>query len=100
MRRGRSKPPKPPRMVRPTPDATPDVAVPGKHCRVAMKRKYNSRAAALRAGTQRYGTTSDAYRCKACGFYHLTRWGIPQPDVEDPQIEQLANALLGTGDES
>ncbi len=67
-----------------------------KHCRKAKKRKYNSRQAALRAGTQRYGTTSNAYRCPFCERWHLTRQGVPQHD-EDPQIEQLFDAL-GIGD--
>ncbi len=65
-------------------------------CRDAKKRKYNSRAAALRAGTQRYGTTSNAYRCAACGSWHLTRQGVPKHD-EDPELDQLVDALLGTG---
>lgn len=68
-----------------------------KHCRKARKRKYNSREAALRAGTQRYGTTSNAYECAACGRWHLTRRGVPQSDY-DPQIERLV-AALGIGGE-
>lgn len=67
-----------------------------KHCRDAKKRKYNSREAALRAGTQRYGTTSSAYRCRFCSKWHLTRSGVPQAD-HDPAIERLADALLGSG---
>lgn len=68
-----------------------------KHCRDARKRKYNSREAALRAGMQRYGTTSNAYRCRACDRWHLTRSGVPEHD-EDPQIERLVDALgIGGG---
>lgn len=67
-----------------------------KHCRKAKKRKYNSRAAALRAGTQRYGTTGNAYQCRFCSMWHLTRRGVPQGD-HDPLIEKLADAVLGTG---
>jgi hypothetical protein len=63
-----------------------------RHCRKAKKRKYNSREAALRAGTQRYGTTSNAYVCGHCSKWHLTRSGVPQPDV-DPQIDRLFDAL-------
>lgn len=65
-----------------------------KHCRKSKKRKYNSRAAALRAGTQRYGTTGNAYECASCGCWHLTRRGVPQND-NDPQLERLVEALLG-----
>lgn len=65
-----------------------------KHCRDSGKRKYNSRAAALRAGTQRYGTTGNAYLCASCSCWHLTRRGVPERD-EDPQVEQLVEALLG-----
>lgn len=64
-----------------------------KQCRRTKKRRYNSREAALRAGTQRYGTTSNAYVCRHCGKWHLTRQGTPEQ--EDPQLEQLARALLG-----
>jgi hypothetical protein len=68
-----------------------------KHCRKAKKRRYNSREAALRAGTQRYGTTSNAYRCIWCDRWHLTRRDVPQVD-EDPQIERLVEALgIGGG---
>jgi hypothetical protein len=68
-----------------------------KHCRRAKKRKYNSRQAALRAGTQRYGTTGNAYVCSWCGRWHLTRRGVPQND-NDPHIEQLVKALgIGGG---
>lgn len=68
----------------------------GKHCRKAKKRKYNSRAAALRAGTQRYGESyaRDAYRCPDCSTWHLTRAGVKQRDFDDG-VEQLAAALLG-----
>jgi hypothetical protein len=67
-----------------------------KHCRTAKKRKYNSRAAALRAGTARYGTTGNAYLCRFCSKWHLTRRGVPQTE-HDPAIERLADAVLGTG---
>lgn len=66
-----------------------------KNCRRSKKRKYNSRAAAVRAGTQRYGTTANAYRCVACGAWHLTRRGVPQSGEADPQVEQLVDALFG-----
>lgn len=66
-----------------------------KLCRLSKKRRYNSRAAALRAGTQRYGTTGNAYRCD-CGAWHLTRKGVPMRE-EDPAVDALVEALLGEG---
>lgn len=64
-----------------------------KLCRPAGgKHKYNSRAAAMRAGVQRYGSAGNAYRCPACDRYHLTRRGVPK---RDEQIEQLVEVLLG-----
>lgn len=69
-----------------------------KHCRDAKKRKYNSRESALRAGLQRYGTTSNAYRCPFCSRWHLTRQDVPQLD-HDPAIERLVDALgIGGGE--
>lgn len=64
-----------------------------KYCRDAKKRKYNSRAAALRAGTDRYGVTSNAYLCVYCGRWHLTRKGTPKPT--DPQLDAIVDAALG-----
>jgi len=65
-----------------------------KHCRKAKKRKYNSRAAALRAGTQRYGTTSNAYLCAWCRCWHLTRQNVPSGDT-DPQLDRIVDIVLG-----
>lgn len=67
-----------------------------KLCSESRKRKYNSRAAALRSGTQRYGTTSNAYECWHCGKWHLTRKGTPQND-NDKTLDDLVRAL-GIGD--
>lgn len=67
-----------------------------KLCRHSKKHKHNSRAAAIRAGTQRYGVTGNAYECAHCGTWHLTRRGVRRRD-EDPQIEQLVDVLLGEG---
>jgi hypothetical protein len=67
-----------------------------KHCAKARKRKYSSEQAALRAGTQRYGTTSNAYRCQFCKCWHLTRRGVPVAD-SDPHLERLVDAALGKG---
>lgn len=65
-----------------------------KHCSDAKKQKYNSRAAALRAGTQRYGTTSNAYICAACLKWHLTRKGLPKPTT-DPALDRIVDVALG-----
>lgn len=65
-----------------------------KHCRDAKKRKYNSKAAALRAGTARYGTTSNAYLCAWCSKWHLTRRSVPSADT-DEQLDALVDAALG-----
>lgn len=65
-----------------------------KHCSSSKKRKYNSRAAALRAGTQRYGSTSNAYVCAACGKWHLTRSGLPKPTT-DPSLDRIIDAAIG-----
>lgn len=91
LRNGNRKAPRPPRIFRP--DA-PDAPIKGKYCSRAKKRKYNSRAAALRAGTQRYGSTSNAYECAGCGCWHLTRRGTPQND-NDPQLDELVDVALG-----
>lgn len=45
------------------------------YCPAHAKRKYRSRNVALRAGEAKNGVRTDAYRCAACGCWHLTRRG-------------------------
>lgn len=80
-----------PRVSRPP---APEVPSPGKYCKRARKQKYNSKASALRAGSQRYGTTSNAYECKYCGKWHLTRLGVPANE-NDEQLDYLVDVALG-----
>lgn len=63
-----------------------------KICTKSRKHKYNSRAAALRAGMQRYGAPGNTYKCPHCGRWHLTRQGLPE---RDELLERLTDALLG-----
>ena len=71
--------------------------VAAKLCPKSKKRRYNSRSAALRAGTQRYGSTGNAYACGACGAWHLTRRDVPQDD-HDEQLDHLVDVALGKAD--
>ncbi len=65
-------------------------------CPKSKKRMYRSSKAALRAGSQRYGTSSNTYRCFHCSHWHLTRRDVPVED-SDPQIDQLVDVALGKG---
>ena len=58
-------------------------------CSKHNKRKYTSRAQALKAGEQKYGTKSNAYVCE-CGSWHLTRRDTRLDEAR--QSEASANA--------
>ncbi len=68
-----------------------------KLCPESKKRMFRSAAAARRSSTQRYGVTSNVYRCWRCKRWHVTRRDVPLVD-EDPQLEQLHAVLLGPGE--
>ena len=71
------------------------------YCAAHNKRKYRSRNAALRAGKQKYGVESNAYRCPTCGSWHLTRQGTrldPRRDTARDAADALYDAL-GIGGE-
>lgn len=65
-------------------------------CAKHDKRKYTSRAQALKAGEQKYGTKSNAYRCWTCGHWHLTRRGTLLDDRReaDRSADSAADALV------
>lgn len=64
-------------------------------CPRSKKRKFRSAAAARRSAAQRYGATSNTYRCPHCDAWHITRRDMPQQQA-DPQVELLADVLIGT----
>lgn len=59
-------------------------------CAKHDKRKYTSRAQAIKAGEQKYGTKSNAYPCPACHYWHLTRRNTRLDEAR--QSEASANA--------
>lgn len=74
-------------------------------CSAAHKRRYSSRGAAIRGGSERYGVSTDAYRCLSCGGWHCTRSQTPHEpggEVLEVGADQAASALvdaLGIGAE-
>lgn len=87
-------------------------------CDESEKRTYSSKGQAVRAATDRWGMTGDAYRCPSCDRWHCTRaqtpldadWRdraspAPSTEISDPELEALADALvallgIGTHDDS
>jgi hypothetical protein len=72
-------------------------------CAKHDKRKYTSRAQALKAGEQKYGAQSNAYLC-ACGSWHLTRRNtrLDPNRATESSANDAADALvaaLGIGDD-
>jgi hypothetical protein len=59
-------------------------------CPDSRKRCYKSAAVARRAGSDRFGTTPEVYRCTSCGSWHVTRRRTP----EDPAIALPREPLL------
>jgi hypothetical protein len=57
-------------------------------CSKHDKRKYTSRAQALKAGEQKYGTRTSAYACPHCACWHLSRRGSRL----DPSLQSEASA--------
>lgn len=73
-------------------------------CAKHDKRKYTSRAQALKAGEQKYGAKSNAYPCPECHTWHLTRRGTRLDDrlQRETSANDAADALvdaLGIGDD-
>jgi hypothetical protein len=71
-------------------------------CAKHDKRKYTSRAQALKAGEQKYGEKSNAYLC-SCGSWHLTRRNtrLDPARATETSANAAADALvdaLGIGD--
>lgn len=91
------------RMDRVTPDmrARTDQGIEA-YCTKARKRKYTSKGQAIRAGSERYTITADAYRCRFCNTWHCTRRDTPLEDPAEPSADEAATMLvraLGIGDD-
>lgn len=68
-----------------------------KLCSTSGKRSYSSRGAAIRGGSERYGVSTDAYRCSSCGGWHCTRSQTPHEpggEVVEAGADQAASALV------